>query len=68
LIIELHWEVAPHLFASTVNGERLWQNLITIDLNGTKSKPFRRRSALLVVRARLAPSWERLAGSVTLRS
>ena len=22
LIIELHWEVAPHLFASTVNGER----------------------------------------------
>ena len=29
LIVELHWEVAPHLFASTVNGERLWQNLVT---------------------------------------
>jgi hypothetical protein len=40
LIIELHWEVAPHLFASTVNGERLWQNLITIDLNGTPVKTF----------------------------
>ena len=40
LIIELHWEVAPHLFASTVNGERLWQDLITLDLNGTLVKTF----------------------------
>jgi Uncharacterised nucleotidyltransferase len=40
LIIELHWEVAPHLFASTVNGERLWQNLITVDLDGTPVKTF----------------------------
>ncbi len=40
LIIELHWEVAPHLFASTVNGERLWQDLITVDLNGTTVKTF----------------------------
>lgn len=40
LIVELHWEVAPHLFASTVNGERLWQDLITIDLNGTPVKTF----------------------------
>lgn len=36
LIIELHWEVAPHLFASSVSAEELWQNLTTIDLNGTK--------------------------------
>lgn len=35
LIIELHWEVAPHLFASTVSAEELWQNLLTIDINGT---------------------------------
>lgn len=35
LIIELHWEVAPHLFASAVSGDKLWDNLITIDLNGT---------------------------------
>jgi hypothetical protein len=40
LIIELHWEVAPHLFASTVSGERLWQDLITLDLNGTPVKTF----------------------------
>jgi len=40
LIIELHWEVAPHLFASTVNGERLWRDLITVDLNGTAVKTF----------------------------
>src|ERR1044072_705633 len=40
LFIELHWEVAPHLFASTVNGERLWQNLITLDLDGTPVKTF----------------------------
>jgi hypothetical protein len=40
LIIELHWEVAPHLFASTVNGERLWQDLITLDLDGTPVKTF----------------------------
>src|ERR1043166_5355144 len=40
LIIELHWEIAPHLFASTLNGERLWQDLITVDLNGTPVKTF----------------------------
>lgn len=35
-IVELHWEVAPHLFASTVSAEELWQNLITIDVDGTQ--------------------------------
>jgi hypothetical protein len=38
LIIELHWEVAPHLFASSVGAESLWQNLETIDLNGAAVK------------------------------
>jgi hypothetical protein len=38
LIVELHWEVAPHLFASTVDAGSLWQNLVTIDLNGTQVK------------------------------
>ena len=38
LIIELHWEVAPHLFASSVSAEELWQHLITIDINGTPVK------------------------------
>lgn len=38
LIIELHWEVAPHLFASTVDSDQLWENLATVDLNGTEVK------------------------------
>jgi len=38
LIVELHWEVAPHLFASSVSAEKLWQDLITIDINGTQVK------------------------------
>ena len=40
LIVELHWDVAPHLFASSLNTDRLWQELITIDLNGTAVKTF----------------------------
>jgi hypothetical protein len=36
LIVELHWEVAPHLFASTVDADRLWQSLVTTDLNGIR--------------------------------
>lgn len=40
LIVELHWDVAPRLFASSVNTDRLWQKLITIDLNGTAVKAF----------------------------
>lgn len=36
LIVELHWEVAPHLFASSVSAEDFWSNLTTIDLNGTQ--------------------------------
>jgi hypothetical protein len=38
LIVELHWEVAPHLFASTVQTETLWQDLVAFDLNGTPVK------------------------------
>ena len=38
LIVELHWEIAPHLFASAVSPNKLWQNLTTIDLNGTPVK------------------------------
>ena len=38
LIVELHWEVAPHLFASSVDADTLWQNLVTINLNGTSVK------------------------------
>jgi hypothetical protein len=38
LIVELHWEVAPNLFASTVDADTLWQNLVSINLNGTQVK------------------------------
>ena len=38
LIVELHWEVAPHLFASSVSADELWRNLVTIDINGTQVK------------------------------
>ena len=38
LIIELHWEVAPHLFASTIDSDEIWNNLTTVDLNGTAVK------------------------------
>jgi hypothetical protein len=34
LIVELHWEVASHLFASSVQAEDLWQNLTFTELNG----------------------------------
>lgn len=38
LIVELHWEVAPHLFASSVSAEQLWQNLAVIEINATQVK------------------------------
>jgi hypothetical protein len=40
LIVELHWEVAPHLFASSVDADKLWQDLITIDVHGVSVKTF----------------------------
>lgn len=38
LLLELHWEVAPHLFASSVQENDLWQNLTTINVNGVELK------------------------------
>jgi putative nucleotidyltransferase-like protein len=62
LIVELHWEVAPHLFASTVNGERLWQNLVTLDLNGTQVKTFSAEDLLFSLCVHGSRHlWERLA-------
>ena len=34
VLLELHWEVAPHLFACSVQEHELWKNLTKIDLNG----------------------------------
>src|SRR5690242_12125603 len=36
ILLELHWEVAPHLFASSVQENELWQNLTTIKINDNK--------------------------------
>ena len=38
LLLELHWEVAPHLFASSVQENELWQNLTTMTINGHELK------------------------------
>lgn len=38
LLLELHWEVAPHLFASSVQENELWQNLETINVGGNEMK------------------------------
>ena len=40
LIVELHWEVAPHLFAYTVQGDALWNNLVPFELDGMTVKTF----------------------------
>lgn len=38
LLLELHWEVAPHLFASSVQENELWQNLETIKIRNAEMK------------------------------
>jgi hypothetical protein len=38
LIVELHWQVSPELFASSVTAEELWQNLETVQVNKTQVK------------------------------
>lgn len=38
LIVELHWEVASNLFASSVQADDLWANLIQIKLNQANVK------------------------------
>ena len=38
LLLELHWEVAPHLFASSVQENELWRDLETISINGVELK------------------------------
>jgi len=62
LVVELHWDVAPHLFASSVNTDRLWRELITIDLNGTTVKAFSASDLLFSLCVHGSRHlWERLA-------
>ena len=62
LIVELHWEVAPHLFASTVNAGDLWRDLVTLDLKGTQVKAFTPEDLLFSLCVHGSRHlWERLA-------
>jgi hypothetical protein len=62
VIVELHWDVAPHLFASSVNTDRLWQELVTMDLNGTRVKTFSAADLLFSLCVHGSRHlWERLA-------
>jgi Uncharacterised nucleotidyltransferase len=38
VLLELHWEVAPHLFAASVQENELWQNLTTMIVEGHEVK------------------------------
>lgn len=38
LIVELHWEVASHHFADSVQADELWRGLGTIEVSGTELK------------------------------
>ena len=38
LIVELHWEVASHHFADSVQAEELWRGLSTLEVGETKLK------------------------------
>ena len=62
LIVELHWEIAPHLFASAVSSDKLWQNLTTIDLNGTRVRTLSSDDLLLSLCVHGSRHlWERLS-------
>jgi hypothetical protein len=50
LIVELHWEVAPHLFASAVSADKLWQDLVTININVRKTLIARARYVVYACR------------------
>ena len=46
LLLELHWEVAPHLFAASVQENELWQSLTTMNINGHEVKTLRAEDLL----------------------
>ena len=46
VLLELHWEVAPHLFAQSVQENELWQNLTTMIINDHEVKALRAEDLL----------------------
>lgn len=62
ILLELHWEVAPYLFASSVQENELWQNLTTMILNGREVKTLRAEDLLFSLCVHGSRHlWERLA-------
>src|SRR5687768_5605967 len=62
IIVELHWQVASQLFASSVTAEELWNNLETIRLNDFPVKSFSTEDLLFSLCVHGSRHlWERLA-------
>jgi hypothetical protein len=61
-IVELHWQVSSHLFASSVTAEELWNNSETVTLNGVDFKTFSTANLLFSLCVHGSRHlWERLA-------
>jgi len=62
ILVELHWEVASHLFASTISGDELWQRLATLRLNDVDVNSLTAEDLLLSLCVHGSRHlWERLA-------
>lgn len=62
LVVELHWEVASNLFASSLQAEELWGRLETMRLNGIAVKSLSAEDLLLSLCVHGSKHyWERLA-------
>ena len=62
VVVELHWQVSSHLFASSVTAEELWNNLETVSLNGFPVRSFSTEDLLFSLCVHGSRHlWERLA-------
>lgn len=62
IVVELHWEVASRLFASSMQTETFWERLETIDLNNLAVKSLSAEDLLLSLCVHGSKHlWERLA-------
>ena len=62
LIVELHWQVSSELFASSVTAEDLWQQLETVQINGTEMKTLSTEDLLFSLSVHGSRHlWQRLA-------
>ena len=62
VVVELHWQVSSHLFASSVTAEELWNNLETVRVSGFPVKSFSTEDLLFSLCVHGSRHlWERLA-------